>query len=1209
MRRRDAIKAIGTIAGAATLSRLLPGCARNAATAAIEQHDGVYDPNFGMFASDGSWRNSWATIVPGRFTSSRFSGLLFVEQSTGYAEVYETNGSGLAGPAIATFHPLGGRATWTHIVPGIFGPGGYTGLLFYDQVSGASQIYDCDGHGHFTLLCASTWLRTWTHIVTGRFVESSPYSAVLFYSATANYVEIWETSSGALVGSSPYRSYPQFSASGTPWTHLVAGEFQWTPMDIAVSPTLTDLYCYDATTGSGELFRLGSTAEDPTWQLVQTLASTDLPRGATSVVAGNFGGFGYTDLMFHDRAGGTLSVYSFQGVEGSDIVQYLVPRETLPGLRTSVDLVVPGNFWMSNPEDHWFYDGPPSSPEAYDPDWRFSAGGFSDLVLYDRAAGLGQFYFHEPVPPAPPQLDAYITCGTTHGMTSGLATGSVLPGECIGVHVNSQIGPYQVEIYQQTWLADGETEKRMTTIDGPPSSPIYTVGRDAYRTGAGWPADVSFPVPDWPSGVYLARVRSKTMPTISTDVPFVVRAPAPSQTRVLLVIADTTYQSYNSWGGRNTYGHIAGHDAGFVGAFPSASALRVPYGFQLSFERPYGNTLGNAVQNWELPFVRWLARQGIAVDVCTSRDLHFEAPTLANHELLLFVGHHEYWTSEMRDHVEGFTTSGGNVAFFCGNTCWWQIRLNEDGSQLTCYKVASFDPKCSENSPLTTGHWFEDPVKRPETLMTGVSWKDSRVFEDPDHRYIVRQPGHWVFAGTGLGDGDYFGDYVAADGSTLSVAGTEVDRVQTDGPHQRNHMNTPVGYEVAGIVKCDDSGSCPSAPSLGDEVGAMGTFSPSAAAGTVFNAATINWALGLARDASTWTVIDRITSNVVNGLRTRWRPWTSVSEGHAGPGVSVTAVPNGDGRFALFLADPRGGVYTALGNAWNGWTGWTSVSEGHAGPAVTVTAVPAGNGQFAVFLADPGCGVYTASGHPLTGWTGWTSVSEGCAGPAVSVTAVPTGNGQFALFLADPWGGVYTVSGSAQSGWTGWSSVSEGAAGPGVSVTAVPIGNGQFALFLADPWGGIYTASGSAQSGWTGWSNVSWGAAQPRSSVTALPLGNGCFTLFVVGTDSYVYTNSGNAWSGWSGWVRVADGVAAPGTSVTAVPYGDGRFALFVSDPEQKVYTASGNAASGWGEWTSVAGGCTGANTQVTAVALGGGQFEVIIADPMGGMFTSYGPR
>src|SRR3954454_14096584 len=94
-----------------------------------------------------------------------------------------------------------------------------------------------------------------------------------------------------------------------------------------------------------------------------------------------------------------------------------------------------------------------------------------------------------------------------------------------------------------------------------------------------------------------------------------------------------------------------------------------------------------------------------------------------------------------------------------------------------------------------------------------------------------------------------------------------------------------------------------------------------------------------------------------------WNPWISVSEGHAGPGTSVTAVPIAGNRIALFLADPGGGVFTASGNAEHGWRPWSSVSQGHAGPGTSVTAVPIAGNRIALFLADPGGGVFTASGN------------------------------------------------------------------------------------------------------------------------------------------------------------------------------------------------------------------------------------------------------
>ena len=45
------------------------------------------------------------------------------------------------------------------------------------------------------------------------------------------------------------------------------------------------------------------------------------------------------------------------------------------------------------------------------------------------------------------------------------------------------------------------------------------------------------------------------------------------------------------------------------------------------------------------------------------------------HKGWLSIGHDEYWTWQMRAHVEGARDRGVNLAFFSGNVCYWQIRL------------------------------------------------------------------------------------------------------------------------------------------------------------------------------------------------------------------------------------------------------------------------------------------------------------------------------------------------------------------------------------------------------------------------------------------------------------------------------------------------------------------------------------------------------
>ncbi len=71
------------------------------------------------------------------------------------------------------FH-RGWRATWTHIVAGKFSDAPYDGLLFYEQSNGYAEFWETDGYGGVSFLKShSDW--SWTHIV--------PYTGRSFYIA------------------------------------------------------------------------------------------------------------------------------------------------------------------------------------------------------------------------------------------------------------------------------------------------------------------------------------------------------------------------------------------------------------------------------------------------------------------------------------------------------------------------------------------------------------------------------------------------------------------------------------------------------------------------------------------------------------------------------------------------------------------------------------------------------------------------------------------------------------------------------------------------------------------------------------------------------------------------------------------------------------------------------------------------------------------
>jgi hypothetical protein len=57
------------------------------------------------------------------------------------------------------------RRSWDIIVPGNFSGSGTSQLVFYDRTAGQGEIYNTDAQGNLTLLTQSSWRPTWKLIV------------------------------------------------------------------------------------------------------------------------------------------------------------------------------------------------------------------------------------------------------------------------------------------------------------------------------------------------------------------------------------------------------------------------------------------------------------------------------------------------------------------------------------------------------------------------------------------------------------------------------------------------------------------------------------------------------------------------------------------------------------------------------------------------------------------------------------------------------------------------------------------------------------------------------------------------------------------------------------------------------------------------------------------------------------------------------------
>ena len=283
-------------------------------------------------------------------------------------------------------------------------------------------------------------------------------------------------------------------------------------------------------------------------------------------------------------------------------------------------------------------------------------------------------------------------------------------------------------------------------------------------------------------------------------------------------------------------------------------------------------------RNWEQPFVEWIERAGYQIDYAVNSDLEFFPEMLENYRLVLSVGHDEYWSSPMRDNLENFISNGGNVAFLSGNTAFWQVRSEDNGRALTCWKEPELDPLYNRGDhKLLSTVWCHHLVDRPENHLTGVSFAYGGYYNffdqyiDGKGAYTIHRPDHWIFEGTGLARGDLLG-------GRDKLIGYECDGCQfelQDGmPIPTCRDGTPDTFQIlatapSALTKADNSLQILSEALYGKKTqrqipqpgaAVMGMYTRG---GTVFTTGCTEWSNGLSGgDAA----VERITRNLLDRL-------------------------------------------------------------------------------------------------------------------------------------------------------------------------------------------------------------------------------------------------------------------------------------------------------------------------------------------------------
>ncbi len=279
--------------------------------------------------------------------------------------------------------------------------------------------------------------------------------------------------------------------------------------------------------------------------------------------------------------------------------------------------------------------------------------------------------------------------------------------------------------------------------------PDPNVGPERLRE-CRWEPAAKLTIPaDWPSGVYLGKLTAEK-DRLQSYVIFIVRDDRPCD--FLFQCSDTTWSAYNRWPDQWSL-YDDGHKQWYWGP-----------GVRVSWDRPYGKYCqvvdaplsqgSGEFLLWEFPLAFWMEKEGYDVSYVSNVDTHADGKGLLRAKGLLSVGHDEYWSRQMYKNVQAAIAAGVNVGFLSADTCIGLIPFFPSTSGVpnrVISRVGNFGPRMDE--------WAKEGA--PEVL---------KLEQGPDQAALIGAGDvypytgggdwtciaakHWLFAGTGMKDGD-----------------------------------------------------------------------------------------------------------------------------------------------------------------------------------------------------------------------------------------------------------------------------------------------------------------------------------------------------------------------------------------------------------------------------------------------------------------------
>lgn len=387
---------------------------------------------------------------------------------------------------------------------------------------------------------------------------------------------------------------------------------------------------------------------------------------------------------------------------------------------------------------------------------------------------------------------------------------SVRSGEKISFFVSTNpVSAFTLDIYRMGYYggAGGRHVLSLGPFEGT-IQPDPPVGENRVRDCQWQPCTGITILGDWLSGVYLGKLTAERE-GVQSYVIFIVRDDRRAD--FIFQCSDTTWQAYNRWPSQFAL-YDDGKDNWYWG--PDV---------RVCFNRPYGKSGSDIVTDaplstgsgdwflWEFPLAYWMEQHGYDVTYISNLDTHGDPKNLLRAKGFLSVGHDEYYSIEMFNHLKGAIGAGLSVAFLSANTCFGRIQFLPDSlihRNRAFERVGVFAPPNSTVNLIEINSLLHE---RPYANELVGAHTTGDVTGSAD--WVCAQPHHWIFEGTGMKKGDgipglvgweWNGDPAAIPGLEILATGPTLDDMgkQNGGIYTATIYPGPKGNFVFNAATC-----------------------------------------------------------------------------------------------------------------------------------------------------------------------------------------------------------------------------------------------------------------------------------------------------------------------------------------------------------------------------------------------------------------------